>query len=292
MAVVVDSFSPSALKPAEVINHWQSSGLPLCLHPVEPVQVADFHRVHDPRYVDGVLEGRIPNGFGLVSPAVTNSLFYTSGSVLSAARWALTHQAPACSPTSGFHHAGYYRGGAYCTFNGLMVAAAALKAAGQVNRVGILDLDCHYGNGTDSILEETGAGAWVLHFSAGREYFELDQVAPFFRRLATELHLMRDCDLVLYQAGADPHIADPLGGWMTCEELEQRDRLVFDWVVRHRKPLVWNLAGGYQKDDSGGIRPVLDIHTRTARAHLQSLSTPLNENTELETRGRWDSTGT
>lgn len=272
MAVAVDSFSPSALKPARVVEHWQAIDLPMDIFPVEPVTRADFERVHDPHYVAGVLEGRLPNGFGTTDPAVAATLPLTSGSLLSAARWALERRAIACSPASGFHHAGYHRGGYYCTFNGLMVAAAALRADGAVARVGILDLDCHYGDGTDSILRETGAEGWVVHFTAGAEFHESPQVHGFFRRLGHELARMEICDLVIYQAGADTHRADPLGGWMTDAELELRDRMVFRWAVQRRMPLVWNFAGGYQRDRRGSIAPVLAIHTRTARAHLEAMA--------------------
>ncbi len=33
-------------------------------------------------------------------------------------------------------------------------------------------------------------------------------------------------DLVIYQAGADMHVDDPLGGIMTTDEMRQRDDLV------------------------------------------------------------------
>jgi hypothetical protein len=36
---------------------------------------------------------------------------------------------------------------------------------------------------------------------------------------------MADCDVLLYQAGADPHINDPLGGWLTTAQLRERDRI-------------------------------------------------------------------
>ncbi len=39
--------------------------------------------------------------------------------------------------------------------------------------------------------------------------------------------LYSDCDVLLYQAGADPHIDDPLGGWMTTSQLFERDLIVF-----------------------------------------------------------------
>jgi len=71
-----------------------------------------------------------------------------------------------------------------------------------------------------------------------------------------------DCEVILYQAGADPHINDPLGGWLTTEQLAERDRLVFETAKAMNLPIAWNLAGGYQKD----IRKVLDIHDNTMRA--------------------------
>ena len=49
---------------------------------------------------------------------------------------------------------------------------------------------------------------------------------------------------MIYQAGADPHIDDPLGGILTTKQMSWRDRQVFEQLGH--KPLVWNLAGGYQ----------------------------------------------
>jgi acetoin utilization deacetylase AcuC-like enzyme len=74
------------------------------------------------------------------------------------------------------------------------------------------------------------------------------------------------CDLLLYQAGADPHIDDPLGGWMSTAQLAQRDRIVFETAAEMGFPVAWNLAGGYQRDASGGIEPVLQIHRNTMQA--------------------------
>jgi len=63
----------------------------------------------------------------------------------------------------------------------------------------------------------------------------------------------------LYAAGADPHIEDPLGGWLTTHQLAERDRLVFEMAHERRIPVAWNLAGGYQSP----LRRVLDIHDNT-----------------------------
>ena len=52
---------------------------------------------------------------------------------------------------SGFHHSHADHGEGFCTFNGLVVAVDALRAAGAVARVAVLDMDLHYGNGTASL---------------------------------------------------------------------------------------------------------------------------------------------
>ena len=67
------------------------------------------------------------------------------------------------------------------------------------------------------------------------------------------------CDLLLYQAGADPHVDDPLGGWLTTQQLRERDRGVFQTARSLGVPIAWNLAGGYQAN----LRKVLDIHDNT-----------------------------
>jgi len=238
---------------------------------IEPVEIRDFYRAHDPRYIDGILAGSFSNGFGTRHPEVALSLFLTSGSLLSAARWALEHKQIACSPSSGFHHALHNSSSGFCTFNGLMLVAAKLKEEGLVQRVGILDLDQHYGNGTDDIIKHIAAKDWIFHYTAGLTFTCPRQVEIFFLLLPRILEGMEDCDLILYQAGADPHVNDPLGGWMTDEELAQRDHLVFQWAKAKNKALVWNLAGGYQKDGQGSINPVLQIHTQTALAHLKAI---------------------
>lgn len=73
--------------------------------------------------------------------------------------------------------------------------------------------------------------------------------------------LVAGCDLVIYQAGADPHIDDPLGGSLTTEDMRRRDRIVFDTCRTMGVPVAWNLAGGYQTP----IEKVIALHVNTAR---------------------------
>ncbi len=259
-------YSPSAAKPAQVVAEWQRLGLPVDVRGFTPATFAALCRAHDPDYVRGVLSGREENGFGTRDLAVAASLPYTSGSMLAAAREALSNGRVAVSPTSGFHHAGYDMGAGFCTFNGLAVTACALLDEG-VERVGILDCDQHYGDGTDEILSALDLREQVAHHTIGRHGYRAGDADKCFMRIAGTLQgwKKQGVKVVLYQAGADPHVNDPLGGFLTTEELRERDALVFDLCKSLKLPVAWNLAGGYQRDAEGTIAPVLAVHTNTMR---------------------------
>jgi acetoin utilization deacetylase AcuC-like enzyme len=261
------SFSPSAAKPAQVVADWRARGLAINVIAPQPVTIDDLARVHDRSYVEAILAGTEPNGFGNCSTAVAATLPWTSGAMLSAARHAVAHRTIVSAPCSGFHHAGR-RADGYCTFNGLVVAACALRAEGLAGRVGIVDCDMHYGDGTDELIEQHDLSSWLAHFTAGEHYTRRAQAVGFLERLPGILRDFAGCDVVLYQAGADPHVDDPLGGWLTTDELRQRDEIVFATLRSLGLPVAWNLAGGYQIEPDGSIPRVLEIHANTARAAL------------------------
>ena len=257
--------SPSAHKPAAVVESWKLE-FPITIAEPAPATLEEFTLAHDRAFVEDVLACRRANGFGNKSSAVAAALPYTTGAMLSAARHVLVSGGAAAAPCSGFHHAGYARAEGFCTFNGLMVTALTLKKEGHVRSVGILDLDMHYGNGTDNIIHACDCKDWVKHFTGGLNYMNANQAPEFFEEtLPKMLEWMADCDLVLYQAGADPHVGDPYGGWLTTEQLRQREAMVFEALSKSGVPVAWNLAGGYQRERDGSIPKVLEIHDNTMR---------------------------
>jgi acetoin utilization deacetylase AcuC-like enzyme len=267
--------SPSALKPQLVVADWLADPLinaEICTF--EPVSAKILMLAHSPRFVRGVLSGGLKNGFGTRHPDVCASLTYTTGSMLAAAEYAVTHREAVCSPTSGFHHAEVATAMGYCTFNGLMVTALALKKAGLVKRVAILDCDAHYGNGTDHIINALGVD-WVRHHTLGKHFYNEEGAADgkFEAWLQEAIEDCLGCDLVIYQAGADPHVDDPLGGILTSAQMNWRDRTVFERLGH--LPLVWNLAGGYQvasgETEAQKREPILALHRETARLHTAIL---------------------
>ena len=253
-----DSFSPSAGKPKLFIDRIRDK-YPVTIHSEwQPFERSDFYLAHDPAYVDAILDGQKSNGFGNTSPEIAQTLYYTNASLYHAARFALEHKCITLSPSSGFHHASYRSCFGYCTFNGLMITAIKLQQEQSLKSIGIIDFDAHYGNGTDDIIQRLGI-SYIKH--KGTEHL-LGSQQKFQASTLEELLLhFKDCQLLLYQAGADPHIDDPLGGYMSTEELSMRDAMVFHFAKVQRIPLAWNLAGGYQKP----IEKVLDLHENTVK---------------------------
>jgi acetoin utilization deacetylase AcuC-like enzyme len=264
MVARIESYSPSAGKPQAAVDSWRQIGVPLRLVAPPPVTRRDFKRAHDPLHVDAILDLTKNNGFDNRSPAVAAALPHTSGAMLAAAREALRNGAVACAPCSGFHHAGLDYCGGFCTFNGLMVAALALREEGLVSRVGILDFDQHHGDGTADIIRRRGLD-WVIHYSAGKHFHRPDKALCFLSHIGGIVARMAGAELILYQAGADAHVDDPLGGRLTTAQLLQRDTAVFAAARALGIPVAWNLAGGYQRP----LRRVLDIHDNTMRACWQ-----------------------
>ena len=288
MAADSGSYSPSAGKPRIVVESWLQNqgreGVP-AVRIVEPTvaTIEQLSSVHDPRFVHDVLYGLRDNGFGNRRTDVCLSLPWTSGALLSAARYALAHpDEPApCAPTSGYHHAGRAFSGGFCTFNGLMVAARVLTQEGACRKVGILDLDAHYSNGTDDIIQhfdqEWRAGrelhplTWVENYSVGHHHTRPEHATRFMQELPEIVDRMaRSCGLVIFQAGADMHRDDPLGGVLSTEELAERDRIVFERCWYWRVPCCWVFSGGYRRGGVTGIDPVVEVHTNTALAAIRA----------------------
>ena len=258
--------SPSAGKPALVIADWTSDFLissHIEVKSFEPASTEALYAAHSRAYVDGVLSCQRSNGFGTRSQNIAASLRYTTGSMIAAATHLLSNNVAglnvAVSPTSGFHHAAYSDGGGFCTFNGLMATAIHMHSLGLAKKILIVDMDQHYGDGTDDIIQKLGID-YVDHITANKSYRTAAQALKCCELSTVQ---QQQYDLVLYQAGADIHVNDPLGGLLTTDQMRQRDRSVFASCARLQVPLVWNLAGGYQRDDKGGIEPVLALHRNT-----------------------------
>jgi acetoin utilization deacetylase AcuC-like enzyme len=179
----------------------------------------------------------------------------------------------------GLHHAFPNHGEGFCPFNDVAVAVRALQRHG-IERVAIVDLDVHHGNGTAFIFESDPR---VFTFSMHQQHNypmwkprgSLDigladgtHDATYLEALAGALPevMAHRPECVFYLAGADPYEDDQLGGLRLSKDgLRARDRLVFDAVQRASAPLVVVLAGGYARH----IDDTVTIHAATVEEALR-----------------------
>jgi acetoin utilization deacetylase AcuC-like enzyme len=178
-----------------------------------------------------------------------------------------------CHIGGGLHHAFPNHGEGFCPFNDVAVAVRDLQARG-LERVAIVDLDVHHGNGTAFVFESAPS---VFTFSMHQEHnypmwkpaSTLDIGLPdgtgdsrYLRELEQALPavLAGGPQCVFYLAGADPYEDDQLGGLrLTREGLRRRDRMVIERVAEAGLPLVITLAGGYARH----VEDTVAIHAAT-----------------------------
>lgn len=269
----------------------------LVLEEPQPLTEAQLLRVHTGGYVDAVRSGE-PRALAESqkfpwTPELYPSVLLTGGGCLAAARRALD-DGIAGALVSGFHHSHADHGEGFCTFNGLVVAAEALRAgdevggrpAAPVRRIAVLDMDLHYGNGTASLAPSR---PWLFNLSIyGNDYHantayrdvrerrhedgsnhrsialgegagRAEMMSAMDEGLAM-LEAWGRPDLLLYQAGADPFREDPYSPLdLDHDDLLERDRRAFAWAKAAGIPVAWVLAGGYTKD----VAKVVRVHTNT-----------------------------
>jgi acetoin utilization deacetylase AcuC-like enzyme len=295
MQTKIDSFSPSSAKPLLVVEDWQKKfSANIKIVDFTPFKKTALIKCHDYNYVNGIFDGSISNGFNNKESSFAKTFLYTNASIYYAALDALQNKV-AISPTSGFHHAHYDKAEGFCTFNGLVLSAILLKENQKLKRIGILDFDMHYGNGTENIIEKLKID-FIEHYSAGK-YYDLNypklgflkslvkkvyslqnhdntqdnvrkkllknKAQKFLEQIPIILNNFKNCDIILYQAGADQHENDPYGGLLSYDEMKLRDAIVFEFAKNNNIPIAWNLAGGYQKDSNNTIEPILKCHRNT-----------------------------
>lgn len=219
---------------------------------------------HDPLYIHNIMNLKKLTAYHQSSNEINTLLKYNVSSFVDACIYAVKNNTTTFSPTSGFHHAGYASPMGFCTFNGLLIACQKLRLDFGIKKIVIIDFDVHYGNGTDDIINKLNLN-YIEHISFAKEINKYG-VQYFMNNLENIIFSRVDnADLILYQAGADPHIDDDLGGLLTDDELFKRDLIVFELARDLEIPLVWNLAGGYQAD----IQKVLNIHLKTLEAYFR-----------------------
>ncbi|RIA55942.1 acetoin utilization deacetylase AcuC-like enzyme [Dichotomicrobium thermohalophilum] len=268
------------------------------LHLSPLAEDADIARAHDADYIaafeSGSLDPRSMRRIGFPwSEHLVRRTRASTGGAVAATRAALADGISG-QLAGGTHHAHRDFGAGYCIYNDQAVAALRALADGWAERLAVVDLDVHQGDGTAAIL---GANPSVFVFSMhGEKNFpfrkresDLDVPLPdgmedaaYLRMLAEHLPAVFAFrpDLVLYQAGVDPLAEDKLGRLaLTHDGLMARDEMVLRECARRGIPVAMAIGGGYANPIQPSVAAYANTYRIVRRIHGPTGAVAVRRNT-------------
>jgi acetoin utilization deacetylase AcuC-like enzyme len=181
----------------------------------------------------------------------------------------------ALNVAGGTHHAFADRGEGFCLLNDFAVAANYLLQNKIVNKILVIDLDVHQGNGTAKLFENNAAVfTFSMHgrhnYPFHKERSDLDIPLEDGTNDATYLQLLREhlpClirdvqpDIAFFLSGVDILETDKFGKLkITLQGCRERDRIVFSELEKNSIPCAVAMGGGYSAD----IKIITAAHCHT-----------------------------
>ena len=235
-----------------------------------------LNRAHSEEYINDIRNKTLDKnkikkiGFPLVDSVVQRSLVATGGTVL-ASKLALNYGV-ACNTAGGSHHANRNEGAGYCVFNDVAVAAHYLLDRGLANKILIVDLDVHQGNGNSEIFKDNRhVFTFSMHsktnYPAKKSISDLDvelddnlEDEDYLKTLKFYLNELNNenFDFIFYIAGVDIHFNDRLGKLKISDDgIKKRDETVIENFFLKRIPICGVLGGGYNKD----FNKLVELHS-------------------------------
>ena len=174
----------------------------------------------------------------------------------------------------GTHHAFRGEGSGYCIFNDIAIAAEVALKTESVNRILVIDLDVHQGDGTAEIFRNDPRVYTVslhgennfpfrkktsdfdLGFANGTKDEEyLSQLDQVLKGLINE-----PFDLIFFQAGVDGLDSDSLGLLsLTRAGLKKRNAQIFQFRKKVMRPMLIFMGGGYAKPIEDTVDAFCDL---------------------------------
>jgi acetoin utilization deacetylase AcuC-like enzyme len=233
-----------------------------------PASLEVLARAQEKGYVQAVLNASVEPklereiGLPITAQMALRTQLSSYGTVL-AGEAAIKHGL-ALNTAGGSHHARRDQGAGFCITNDIAVAACHVLATGHAERVLIVDLDVHQGDGTADIFKaEPRVFTFSLHAENNYPYrkiaSDLDVGLPdgmeddaYLAAVAYHLPALLNRlspDLVFYNAGVDVHHEDKLGRLkLSHDGIRARDRYVMETVREAGIPIAAAIGGGYSLD--------------------------------------------
>ena len=211
-----------------------------------------------------------------MSPKLISRGKHIAMGTLMCARYAMVNGV-SMNIAGGTHHSYADRGEGFCVFNDFAIASNILLAAGEVQKILIVDLDVHQGNGNAKLFEnDKSVFTFSMHgaknYPLKKEKSDLDIALPdgvedkaYLNLLSEHLPKLIDKvepDLIFYQSGVDILEHDKLGRLkVSMAGCKQRDEMVFSLARSNKVPIAVSMGGGY----SPNIKHIIEAHANTYR---------------------------
>ena len=247
----------------------------------KPIDKDTVLRVHSPSYYAQLCGLTLSKseirglGFPLTNELVHREHVIAQGTIDGAA-YALDNGI-AMNIAGGTHHAYADRSEAFCMLNDQAIAAQWLLDNGKANKILILDLDVHQGNGTAAIFSNhekvyTFSMHGEKNYPFRKEKSDWDIALPDQTDDATYLKILVESlddlnqnvqpDFVFYLCGVDVIEQDKLGRLsLSLLGCKQRDEIVLQWCRQHNLPVQCSMGGGYVPE----ISVLVEAHANTFR---------------------------
>jgi len=177
----------------------------------------------------------------------------------------------------GTHHAFYNRGEAFCMLNDQAIATNYLLNNGLANKILIIDLDVHQGNGTASLFKNN-SNVFTLSFHGKKNYpfrkeksdldIEFndntndDEYLKVLKETIPKVLYEFKPDFIFYLSGVDVLENDKLGRLsLSINGCKERDRFILDTCYKNSIPVQVSMGGGY----SSILKNIIEAHSNTFR---------------------------
>ena len=247
----------------------------------QPVLKETVLKVHNSDYVNRLETMQLTRseirkiGFPLTKELIEQEFLIAGGTIMGCEK--ALHCGIAMNIAGGTHHAYKDHGEAFCLLNDQAIAAQYLLDQKKAEKILIVDLDVHQGNGTAAIFEEQSQvftfsmhGAKNYPFKKEKSDLDIgledktsdaDYLKILKNNLPELLHKVNP-DFIFYLSGVDVLATDKLGRLgLSIQGCKERDHYVLSLCKSQNIPVQCSMGGGYSKD----IKIIIEAHANTFR---------------------------
>ena len=199
----------------------------------EPAEIEDLKLVHSDLHIRNIQRMGLTYDIALLA----------AGGAIRAAELAMSGEPAFALIRPPGRHASREHCWGFCFFNNMAISIAKLREEGKVGTAVVLDIDLHFGDGTDDIFQDIPEVTYFHPEANNRQQF-VHSITQFLNQ--------HKAGIIAVSAGFDRHEAD-WGRMLTTEDYHTIGKLVKEFAERVCQGKRYGvLEGGYNHQVLGG----------------------------------------